>query len=360
MDRLRRRNVLIVGDLGRALALASVPLAYWLGVLTLWQLYAVAVVSGTLTVFFDVAYQSYLPHLVGRERLVEGNAKLEVVRSTAQLGGPAVGGQLIRMLTAPMALLVTSFALAASAVLILRIRKREGTPTRQPGARLWQEIAEGTRFVVRHPLLRPIALCTSTFNLFFAMYSAMLILFLERSLGQNAGVIGLIFAIGGAGGLTGALVARHLAAWLGHGPAIWLSTACTAPFILLMPLVARPGWILWVAAGGGYMVSAGMVAYNVLQVSVRQVVTPDRLLGRMNATMRFLVWGTLPLGSLLGGIVAELLGVRTALLVAGVGACTAFLPVLLSPLRATRSLPEGSAPVADRNPPAAAAKPDLR
>lgn len=339
VDRLRRRTILIVSDIARAMVLVTIPLAQWADLLTLWHLYTVAFVTGTLTVFFDVAYQSYLPHLVGRERLVEGNSKLEIVRSTAHLGGPALGGQLIKLLTAPAALSVTALALVASASLVLGIRSREERPTRRPEARLWSEIAEGLGFVLRQPLLRPIAMCTSTFNLFFAMYGAMLILFLERVLGQDPGVIGLVFTIGGAGGLAGALLSKRLSALLGQGPVIWLSTACTAPFALLMPLLAQPGWRLWVAAAGGFMVSVGLVIYNVTQVSFRQALTPDQLLGRMNATMRFLVWGTLPLGALLGGLLAELIGIRTALLIAGLGICVAFLPVFASPLRTMRNLP---------------------
>lgn len=291
VDRLRRRNVLIVADVVRALLLATIPVAWWIGALTIWQLYVIALVLGVFTVFFDVAYQSYLPHLVGRERLVEGNAKLESVRAVAQIAGPAAGGQLIQALTAPVALLADAVAMGLSALFVVRIRKREPKPVRAPDAHLLHEISEGLRFVVRQPLLRAIALCTGTFNLFFSMTQAMLIVFLARDLGLREGVIGLVFTVAGVGGLLGALLARRVAGWVGQGPAIWMPVAFTTPFSLLMPM-AEPGWRLWIAAAGQIVVSAGVVVYNVNQVSFRQGLTPQELLGRMNATMRFLVWGT--------------------------------------------------------------------
>jgi MFS family permease len=355
VDRMRRRSVLIAGDLARAAMLATVPVAWWLDVLTMWQLYVVAIGYGIGTVFFDVAYQSYLPHLVGRAKLVEGNSKLEAVRATAELGGPALAGQLIRMLTLPVALLVNAVAIAASALFVARIRSREDKPQRQPGSRLIPEIREGLRFVLRHRLLRAIVTCTATFNLCSSAYFAMLVLYLERYLGLGVGLIGLVLTVTGAGGLLGAFVARRYAAWIGQGPAIWTSAALASPFLLLMPLLAEPGWRLWVAAAGGFAVSVGSVIYNITQVSFRQAITPDRLLGRMNASVRFLVFGTLPLGGLLGGILGDLLGVREALLIAAAVQCLAFLPVFLSPLRAMRTLPTDEAAAGGSRVPAEAA-----
>jgi MFS family permease len=339
VDRMRRRTVLIVGDLGRGAVLVSVPLAWWMDALTIWHLYAAAFAFGVFHVFFDVAYQSYLPHLVGRSNLVEGNAKLEAVRATADLSGPAVAGQMIRALGLPVALLVNAVVMAASALFIARIRKHEDKPARRPDAHLVREIREGLRFVLGHRLLRAIVTCTATFNLLSSAYGAMLILYLPRYLGLDAGTIGLVLTVGGAGGLVGAFTARRFAGWVGQGPAIWVSVAVASPFMLMMPLLAEPGWRLWVAAAGAFVVSIGVVVYNVTQVSFRQALTPDRLLGRMNATIRFLVYGTMPVGGLLGGVLGEVLGVRTALLVIAIGSCFAFLPVFLSPLRTTRTLP---------------------
>jgi MFS family permease len=339
VDRMRRRRVLIVADLARGAVLATVPLAWWADALTIGQLYAVAFAFGVCTLFFDVAYQSYLPHLVGRGNLVEGNAKLESVRAVAQLGGPALAGQVIRLLSAPVALLVNGAAMAASALYVVRIRKREEKPVRSPDAHLLKEIREGLRFVLGHRLLRAIVTCTASFNLLSSAFFPMMILYLERGLDQDAGAIGMFLTVWGAGGLLGAALARRLAGWLGQGPAIWMSVAFTTPFVLVLPVFAEPGWRLWVAAAAGFVTSIGVVVYNVTQVSFRQALTPDRMLGRMNATIRFIVFGTMPVGGLLGGVLGEWLGVRDALLVVALAQCAAFLPVFLSPLRTMRTLP---------------------
>jgi MFS family permease len=339
LDRMRRRSVLVAGDLARAVLLVSVPLAWWAGSLTLTHVYVVAFLFGVCTVFFDVAYQSYLPHLLGRRRLVEANARLESVRALAQVGAPGVGGQLVQILTAPVALLCNAVAMALSSLLIVGIRKPEPPLARSVSTRLLADIVEGLRFVLGSALLRPIAACTATANLFLSIYLAMLMFFLARDLALPAGQIGVILSVGGAGSVVGALSARRFAARVGQGPVIWLSAALGAPFALLMPL-AQPGWRVWLGAAGLLVTFAGAVVYNVAQVSLRQAVTPDRLLGRMNATMRFLVWGTLPLGGVLGGLFGGWFGARTTLVIAALGATLAFLPVLLSPLRGMREVPD--------------------
>ncbi|MCC9205717.1 MFS transporter [Arthrobacter sp. zg-Y769] len=349
VDRLRYRRILVWSDLIRAVVLLTVPTAWWLGALTVWQLYAVALVMGVFSVFFDVAYQSYLPLLIGRDRLVEGNAKLETVRSVAQLGGPVAAGQLIAWLTAPVALALDAVAMGLSALFVGRMRYQQPKPARESRSSLTADIAEGLRFVLGNPLLRAIAGSTALFNLAFAAYMAMLVFFLPREIGLGAHQIGIVFSVLGAGGLAGALATRRLTLWLGEGPAIWLSIAATAPFALLLP-AADGGWSVWLGAAGLGVASFGVVVYNVTQVSFRQRLTPDRLLGRMNATMRFLVWGTQPIGALLGGILGQLYGAEAALWIAGAATCVAFLPVALSPLRRMRHLPDGQAAVASPPP----------
>ena len=338
VDRLRRRQVLIAGDLGRAVLLGSVPLAWWTGHLTMAQLFVVALLTGVCTVFFDVAYQSYLPHLVGRDHLVEGNAKLEVVRASNQIGGPTVAGLLIQWLTAPFAVAVDAVSYLGSALFVARISKREEKPERAPDAHLGREIMEGLRFVLGNRMLRSIAACTGSSNLFSGVAGAMEVVLLARVLHLSPGWIGLFFSVGAIGGLVAAFVTGPVARWLGQGPTIWIAPAVTAPFALLWPVTQR-GWLLWVTALGFTVWCFGVVVYNVTQVSFRQGLCPERLLGRMNASMRFLVWGTLPLGSFLGGVLGETLGVRQTLWVGAIGGMFAFVPVLLSPLRGMRELP---------------------
>jgi len=347
VDRMRRRNVLIVGDLGRAVLLGSVPLAYAMGWLAMPQLYIVGLGTGLLTVFFDVAYQSYLPHLVGTDSLVEGNSKLEAVRGVTQLGGPTGAGFLIKLLGPAASILVDAISFVGSAIFVGLIRKREDKPERGPDAHLGREIAEGFNFVVRNRILRSIAMCTGSSNLFSAIAGSMFLIILAKDLHLNPGLIGVVFSFSAIGGLIGAFTASKWAKWLGQGPAIWVSIAITGPFAITQATVQR-GWLLVAAIAGNAIYWWGAVVYNINQVSFRQGITPNRLLGRMNATMRFLVWGTLPLGGLIGGVLGQTIGVREAVWIGAIGGCFAFLPVFFSPLRNARELPSGVVEDAER------------
>ena len=340
VDRMRRRNVLMVADLARGVLYGSLPLAWALDVLTLAQVYAVALVAGVCTVFFDVAYQSYLPHLVGRDNLVEGNAKLQGTQSVAQVAGPTVGGLLVQALTAPYAVLVDAATYLWSAAWILSIRSREPRPERAPDRHLGREMKEGLSFVLGNRLLRAITACTGTANLFQNVGMTVFVVLLASASGLNlsAGTIGLLFSATAVGGVLGAMVARRFAGWVGQGPALWISIAVGVPAMLPMPFVQR-GWLLWLLAAGEVVFGASIVVYNITQVSFRQLLCPERLLGRMNATIRFAVWGTIPIGSLLGGILGATIGLRPTLWVALVGSLLAILPVFLSPLRTMRELP---------------------
>lgn len=338
VDRMRRRLVMITADVARAVVLFTVPLAWWADVLTMWQLYAVALINGIFTVFFDVAYQSYLPHLVGRKNLVEANAKLESVRAIAEVGGPGAGGQLVAWLTAPVALLAHCISMSASALFVVKIHKREPKPEPKADANMWGEIKEGLAWVFVNPLLRAIVMCTGTFNFSMTLFHTMLLIYLVQTLGVSAATVGLILSIGAAGGVLGAFVARKISAAVGQGPALWLSVGVAAPSSALMPL-ANNDWTLWVAAAGGIFVALGVVVYNVTQVSFRQSMTPDALLGRMNASVRFIVFGTMPLGAFISGILGANIGVEATLWVGVAGLTLATLPILLSPLRTMKKLP---------------------
>jgi MFS family permease len=341
VDRLRRRPVLVAGDLGRALALASIPLAYELGVLSIGQLYAVGFVTGVLTVFFDVAYQSYLPALVEPDQLIDGNSKLEISRSGAQIAGPGLAGGLIDLVTAPVAVLADALSFALSGAFIGLIRRGEPAPERAPAGRrrgsMRREIAEGLRYVLGHRLLRPIAACTATANLFNAVMFAVVVLYMVRQLGLRPAAIGLVFAAGNLGFLAGAVVSGRLAARAGIGRAIVLGEAVGALGALLVPLAPRGAAVPLLVAGMA-VGTFGSTVYNVNQVSLRQAISPARLHGRMNATMRFMVWGTLPLGSLLGGALGTAVGLRPTLWVGAVGGLLAVLPVALSPVRSLPSI----------------------
>lgn len=344
VDRMRFRSVLIVNDVLRALALASVPLAQWLGVLGMGQLYVVALLTGVCTVFFDVAYQSYLPQLVEREQLVEANAKLQASESVMQISGPSIGGVLIQALTAPYAVLLDAASFLWSASWVAAITTRPAKPARRPDRSLRREIGEGLRFVVGNRLLRAIALCTGSANLFNSMAAAVFYVLLARELELSPGLIGLLGSTSAIGGLAGSLVARRFADRVGQGPAIWISSLAMAPFGFVAPFVQRDWTLALLAFAQGAMWLC-VVVYNITQVSFRQGLCPPELLGRMNATMRFLVWGTMPVGGFLGGVLGTVIGVRQTLFVVAVGGALTFLPVFLSPLRRLRELPSYAATV---------------
>jgi MFS family permease len=331
VDRVRRRPVLIAADLARAGLLGSVPVAAALDVLTLAQLYVVVLLMGVGTVFFDVAYQSYLPRLVGRDDLVEGNGRLEASRSVALTAGPTVGGYLVQWLTAPFALAADAASFLWSAGWIARIRHPEPPP--EPARRaLRQEIVEGLRFVLRHPVLRALAATGATAVIFISTQQAVLLVFLVRELGLAAGTIGLLFTAASLGTVAGAVAAPALTRRVGTRRAmLWYPVAAGA-FGLLTPL-ADTGWRLAFVVAGGGLGSAAVVAYNIVQVSYRQSCCPDELLGRMTATLRFLMWGATPLGGVLGGVLGTQLGLRPTLWVSAVGLLLASGWLFASPLR---------------------------
>ncbi len=338
VDRMRFRSVLIVNDILRAAALGSIPLAQVLGVLTIGQLYVVAVVAGVCTVFFDVAYQSYLPELIDRSTLVEGNSKLQASESVSQIAGPGIGGALVQALTAPYAIFVDALSFLWSAAWVGAIQARPPKPERKPDRHLGREIKDGVAFVVKNPMLRAIAMCTGSSNLCSSMAGAVFFVLLAGQLGVSAGIIGLIMATSAIGGLVGSFIANRIAQRLGQGSTIWVSILVGAPLGFVVPFVHKD-WTLVLLAVAQIFWWGTVVVYNITQVSFRQGLCPPHLLGRMNATMRFLVWGTMPLGGLLGGVLGEKVGVRETLLIAAIGGALTWLPVFFSPLRWQRDLP---------------------
>jgi len=338
VDRLRRRRVMMAADLGRMAAVGSIPVAYAVGGLTLAQLYVTALAAGVLTVFFDVAYQSYLPGLVGPERLVEGNAKLAGSAQVAQVAGPSVAGGLVQALGGPVAVAVDAASFFVSSLTLALIAAPEAVPDPPARAGLRAQIGEGLRFVLGHPTLRAIAGCTGTSNLFSSMMAAVEVVFLVRVIHLRAGIIGLLFAAGGIGGVVGALSASSVARRIGGVRATMAGMTLTAGG-LVIPLTGRGAGVVLFAVGS-FFLGLGAVIYNINQVSFRQRLCPPALLGRMNATMRFLVWGEMPIGALIGGALAGGIGLRNTLWVGVVGQLLAIIWLLASPMRSLRDFPE--------------------
>ena len=340
VDRWRRRWILIGGDLGRAVLLATIPLAYALGHLTLAQLYVVGFLVGIHTVFFDVAYQAYLPQIIDRETLVEGNSKLQMTVSGAAIAGPGLSAGLLAVLSAPYAILADACSFVVSGGFTAAIRKREDPPPATERRRLLVELWEGLRYVTHHRLLFPQALATGSSNFATNIVFSVYFVFAYRHLGLTPTLMGIIGAVGATGWLIGSASADWLRRKLGVNGATILGMAVGAPAALLIPFAPVGHAAIPFLVLSGMLGGFGAVVYNIQQVSLRQAITPERLQGRMNASMRFFVWGTIPLGSLVGGALATAFSVRTALIV---GACLGFvalLPILLSPLRTVREFPE--------------------
>ncbi|MGH2381407.1 MAG: MFS transporter [Candidatus Limnocylindria bacterium] len=344
VDRMRRKPILIGADIGRAVLLTSVPVAFVGGWLSIPQLYIVAFAVGCLEVFFDIAYQSYLPAVVERDQLVEGNSKLELSMSASSVIGPGIAGFLVELVRAPIAILFDGLSYLAAVIMLLFIRRREMLPEPHDpatGARpsMRREAAEGFRYVLRHRYLRNIAACTGTLNLFGNMGEVILVLYIVRELGLNAGTLGIVFAIANVGVFVGAISADRLARWFGMGPTI-VGSALISPLSLLLVAIAPRDAPIPFLIAGGVIGAATAVVYNINQVSLRQAITPERMQGRMNATMRFIVWGTIPIGSIVGGLLGGLIGLQATIWVGAIGSFVGFLPVLISPVRTLQSIPD--------------------
>jgi MFS family permease len=339
VDRLPRRPILVVADLGRACALGSIPVAAAVGHLALPQLYVAGFVTGTLTVFFDVAYQSYLPSVVDRAQLVDGNSKLEVSRSVAQIGGPAGSGVLIRIFSAPYAVLADAVSFLWSAAFLFAIRQKEVVPERtSESPSLRRELIDGVRYLLGHRYWRGISMSTATFNFFSNVGFAILMVYLVRRLHMSPLTIGVTFALGSAGALAGAFFAGKIGTRLGIGRTILLGTLVDgAPFVLI-PLAPRSLAVPFIVVAFA-VAEFGIVLYNVSSISLTQALTPERLLGRVNASRRFIVWGTIPLGALTSGLLASSIGLRPTLFVGAIGCTLAAIPIALSPVRYVKELP---------------------
>jgi MFS family permease len=338
VDHWRKRRVLVCGDWGRVLLLASIPVAKAFGALTMAQLYVVALLTGVLTVFFDVAYMSYVPELVEGDQLVDANGKIGASQAFGQVAGPSLGGLLVGVLGAAYAIVADAASFAVSGFATLAIRHREVPPATPERRDLRADIREGLRFVLGHSILRKVVACTATSNFFSGALVAVEIVFLKRTLHASAGVIGLVFSVASIGGLVGGVLAGRISERVGSARLIWLSQTVAGPFGLLTA-AAFTGWGVSLVAIAMFAFSIASVIYNSAQVSYRQAICPRPLLGRMNASVRFLVWGTLPLGGITGGALGTWIGLRPTVLVCALGMWSAALWVIFSPLYGLRDVP---------------------
>jgi len=338
VDRRHRRPLLIAADVGRGLLLLSVPAAALLGVLRAEQLYVVAALAGALSILFDVAYQSFLPTLVRRDQLLEGNSKLGVSESLAEIAGPPSGGLLVQLVGGPLAVALDALSFFASALSIWSIRAPEPKPVGQARRRVLPDVAEGLRAALHHPLLRPLLGIAVTQGVAGGIIGTLYDLYLLRELGLAPALIGLTVAVGGVSSLAGAFVAGRLSARFGLGPTMGIALALGSLDAQLIPLAHGP-WAL----GMIVLSQACDITYAVFMInalSLRQAVVPPHLLGRVSASFQVLGTGALLVGTLLAGLLAERLGLRLAIAVGTLGIATSSLWIFGSPLWRVRQTPE--------------------
>jgi MFS family permease len=321
VDRWRTRTVMVLTDAGRTLALGAAAVAGLLGWLGLPALFVIACTVGALSVFFDVAYQACLVRLVRRDQLVRGNSALEGSRSAAQIGGPALGGALVSLLSAPVAAVSSALFFALSFLSIRRIRRVESTPEhRERLSRIWRQIREGLRFVVNDTSLRTVCLASAAFQFSFAAVMTVYLVFLPRELHLSGAAVGLALAATGPGALLGSVLAARLPNRFGYGPVLVAAAALGDGVFLCVPaLHGSPAVTVPVLLAVNFVFGVGSQLVNVAIMAVRQTVTPDGMQGRAAATITFVGMGFSPLGSLLGGFLAEAWGLRTSLLVTAAG-----------------------------------------
>ncbi|MFI5529430.1 MFS transporter [Kitasatospora sp. NPDC051853] len=342
VDRMPRRPLMAGCNLLSVLLLVSVPAGSWLGVLSFTQLAVTALLLGTAGVFFQAAYQVYLPSLLPADRLAAGNARMQGSEAFAQVAGPGLAGAITQALGVLGGLLADAATFVVSTVCLLSIRSKEAPVERRENTTLGRDIREGLRFVAHDPYLRVFALFGALFNLAFIAYQAVLVVFLIRELRLPTGLVGLLLMGISVGGVIGATLATRIAARLGTARGLLTALFATVPAALVIPLAA-PGPRLSLLVAGGLLIGLGTVVSNVIRGSFRQLYTPRPLLGRVSTGMMFLNFGTIPLGGLLGGTLAETIGLRPTLwLVAAVMAASP-LTLLIGPLKSRRDLP--TAPV---------------
>ena len=343
LDRSRRRPVLIAANIGSAVVLGSAPILAAMGALTIGHLVVIAFLSGSFAVFLHVGFWSYAPSLVDGDQLMEANSKIYASASTAAVGGPGLGGILVQLLTAPGALLFDAGSFVVAATSLVAIRRREPPVEREPARRLRAEVREGLGFVFGNPYLRAFAGEAAMFNLFLNAMMTALLVYAVRVLDMGAGVLGAVIASGAVGTLLGSLAARRIERRLTLGRAIlWAMFLGTWPF-LLVPLASGPGvGSLTILTIAFFTSGVGIGVAVVLVVTVRQTVTPDRMMGRMNASYRFVVWGSIAVGAVSGGVLGSTVGLRATLVIGALGIAAAPAWIVMSPTGKLRTADEAT------------------
>src|SRR5262249_55919182 len=333
----RRRQVMLAADLGRAALLLSIPIAYGLDVLTIEQLYVVGFLSGTLSVFFFVAYNALFVALVPRERYVEGQSLLNGSRALSFVGGPSMGGVLVQALSAPVALLADAFSYLISAFSLSRISPEE--PPTEPAEH--GHLRAGMSWIWRSPVMRPSLFATATINFFNFVFWALVILYANQYLGIGPGALGAVIAVASIGAVIGSVVAGRIGRRIGIGPVYVIGCVVFTAPLVLVPLAGGPHWLVLVCVTAAEFFSGfGVMLLDISAGSIKAAVVPDRLRSRVSGAYMVVNYGARPLGAFAGGLLGAEIGVRNTLWIASIGAIAGVLWLLPSPVMRMRELPE--------------------
>ena len=342
LDRVRqRRRLMVVSDVIRAAVIAIVPLAFLLEVLSIELLFVVAFVVGTITVVFDLAWLTLISAVARREQLVEANALLNASRSVSYVGGPAIAGVLIQVLTAPIALLADALSFLASALFLRRVRAPDPPVEHDPGT-IRERLGSGMAFIARDQIMRPATFSVATMNLFNYCYQALFILFATRHLGLEPGVLGVALGAGAVGAVVGAIVAAPLGRRIGIGPAYILGLVLFPGAVILIPLAQGLPFaaILAIVFVAELIGGFGVMILDINGGSLLIARTPARIRGRAGGAFRFVNMGVRPIGAALGGLLGSLIGVRETLLIVTVAQLLGLLWLIGSPIPKLREIPE--------------------
>ncbi|GAB3439799.1 MFS transporter [Actinophytocola sediminis] len=340
IDRSRKRGLLVLSEFGRVVVLAVIPVIALFGAVSLWHLYVVAFLLGVCAVLFDVSGTAYLPSLVERDQLLDGNAKLQATIVVTSSGGPAVAGLLVQYLVPPVVLLMSAVSSLFSLVCLRGIKRREDPPEPKERHAL-REIGESLRFIAHDRYLRFLTIRSGVNNLFFLARNTMLPLFVLQTLGLGTSALGLVLGVGAIGALIGSMLSKRLASRLGPGRVIAVGYGVASVVQLLLPLAMGPTWLaLTIMMSMFFVGGMFMTIGNTNVATLQQMLIPRDQLGRVVAAMRTVTWGSMPVGALVGGVLGSLIGIRETLIVTAVGFCLSALWLVFSPIAKLTAMPE--------------------
>ncbi|MFC5775871.1 MFS transporter [Ectobacillus antri] len=342
VDNRKRRPILIMSNIASLVLLASVPLLYWLDTLTISILVIVQFFIASMAVIFELTYLSYLPTLIDKDKITECNSKLEGSRAVAQIAGPSAGGLLVQIFSAPFAIIIDSLSYLFSVIFLMQIDKKEEAPQKPNKVKVFRQIGEGIITLVRNPILRSLSVSTALLNFFGSAFSSLYVIYVIKNLSINSSSLGIIVGIGSIGALVGATIATKLNKIIGIGNTIILASLISGLGVILVPAITTTNFLILVSilVLSQICIGLGGTVYFISQVSLRQAVTPNHLMGRVNASNRFISRGLMPVGALLGGIIGEVVGVKYTLILISIGAFSPAIWTLFTPVKKLKDISE--------------------